>query len=144
MWLLNFLPDWIFYGMFFVGILGMLASFVLQFIPFVTTYRLLIQIVSVILIVIGTYMSGAISNNEKWEAKVKDLQIKLKDAELRASQNNVQIQTKYIDRIKIIKQKDETVQQQIDQSKDEINKKCQVTPEMITILNNAAKIGDDK
>ena len=73
MWILQWLPDWIFYAIFFVGLLGLLATYVMKFIPLVNVYRTPIQAVSVLAIVIGTYMSGAISNEEAWQTKVKEM-----------------------------------------------------------------------
>jgi len=66
MWILQWLPNWIFYGIFFAGLLGLLATYIMKFIPLVYVYRTPIQAVSVLLIAIGTYMSGAISNEEAW------------------------------------------------------------------------------
>ena len=43
MWILNWLPNWIFYGIFFAGLLGLLATYVMKFIPFVYVYRTPIQ-----------------------------------------------------------------------------------------------------
>ncbi len=67
MWILQWLPNWIFYAIFFAGLLGLVATFVMKFIPLVYVYRTPIQAVSVVLIAIGTYMAGAISNEEAFE-----------------------------------------------------------------------------
>jgi len=70
MWILQWLPNWIFYLIFLSGLLGLLATYIMEFIPFVQLYRTPIQAIAIIAIVIGTYMSGAISNEEAWQARV--------------------------------------------------------------------------
>jgi hypothetical protein len=83
MWILKWLPNWIFYAIFFAGLLGLVASFVMKFIPFVYVYKTPIQVGSIILIAIGTYMAGAISNEEAWIARVKEMEVKLAQAEVK-------------------------------------------------------------
>ena len=48
-WLIGLMPEfmsWIIHIATVVGVLGMIASFVLNFVPFVAQWRLIIQIVS--------------------------------------------------------------------------------------------------
>jgi hypothetical protein len=68
MWLLDFLPFWVFHLIVLVGIGGILASKVLTFIPLMNIYKAPIQIAGAVLLIIGLYMEGGISNQEKWEA----------------------------------------------------------------------------
>ena len=84
MWILSWLPNWIFYGIFFAGLLGLLATYVMKFIPFVYVYRTPIQAISILAIAIGTYMSGAISNEEAWQTRVN---VKFKLLQMKAIQN---------------------------------------------------------
>ena len=105
MWILKWLPDWIFYAIFFMGLLGIIASFVMKFIPFVYVYRTPIQVISVILVAIGTYMSGAISNEEAWQARVKELEAKIAAAEAESAKENVKIVEKVVTKQQIIKEK---------------------------------------
>jgi hypothetical protein len=54
-WLLEFLPDWIFHAVLVLGVLAIAASFVLKFIPFVTAYRLPMQAAGLVLTVLGVW-----------------------------------------------------------------------------------------
>ena len=81
MWILNFLPDFIFHLIVLAGILGVIASFVCEFIPFVAKYKLPIQVASTIALVIGIYFEGGIANEAKWQARVKELEAKIAIAE---------------------------------------------------------------
>ena len=81
MWILSWLPNWIFYGIFFAGLLGLLATYVMKFIPFVYVYRTPIQLGSIAAIVIGTFMAGAIFNEEAWQTRVLEMEAKVAAAE---------------------------------------------------------------
>ena len=85
MWLLQWLPDWVFHLILLVGVLGLGASFVLKFIPFVDQYKLPIQVAAVILIVLGVYMEGAISNQAWWELRVAEAEKRVAEAEKKAA-----------------------------------------------------------
>jgi uncharacterized membrane protein len=138
MWILNFLPDWIFYALFFIGIVGLLATFVMKFIPFVYVYKTSIQVVSVIFIAIGTYMSGAISNNEKWEAKVKKLEVKLANVEVAAAKVNTEIVEKVVVKREYYKERGKDVIQYIDREVVKYDERCVIPKEFVEAHNNAA------
>ena len=73
MWVMNVLPDWIFHAILIAGVLGLLSTFVLKFIPFFKIYELPIQICSILVISIGVWFEGALSNQEAWEERVKEM-----------------------------------------------------------------------
>jgi len=102
MWLLNFLPNWIFHIILLAGVLGLIASEVLKFIPFFVTYNLLVRICSILLIVFGVWFEGAISNQEEWEARVAEMQIKVAEAQAKSQETNVQIITKTVKKLELV------------------------------------------
>lgn len=71
MWILQWLPDWIFYALIVVGLVGFFLTYFIKLIPIssVYVYKTPIQIASLVLVVLGVYMSGAISNEEAWKKK---------------------------------------------------------------------------
>ena len=77
MWILNFLPFWFFHLITLLAVIGLLAGFVLGMIPIINKYKLPIQAVSILLLAFGLYMEGAISNEEKWQALVKEMEAKV-------------------------------------------------------------------
>ena len=91
MWILKFLPDFIFHLIFIAGLLGLGASFVLKFVPFVTQYRPVIQVAASIMIAVGLYMEGAISDNTAWMDRVHALEKKVAEAEARSADANTQL-----------------------------------------------------
>lgn len=143
MWILSWLPYWIFYAIFFLGVIGFIASLVMRFIPVVYMYKTPIQVVSIILIAFGTYMSGAISNEEAWQARVKELEVKIAESEAKAAQENTKIVEKIVYKDKIVREKGEEIVKYIDREvvkKEEVVKfieNCPIPNEIINIHNDA-------
>lgn len=144
MWILKFVPDWIFYAVLCLGLLGLIASYLLKFIPFVYMYRTPIQAASVLAIVLGTYMSGAISNEEAWQARVKELETKLAAAEAEGAKETVKIVEKVVTKQQVIKEKGEEVVRYVDREVVKFDTKflpggeCEIPKEFIKALNTAA------
>jgi hypothetical protein len=149
MWILKWLPDWIFYGILVVGIIGLLSTYLVKilakFIPPLYVYKTPIQITSIVMIVIGVFMSGAIYNNDQWEAKVKELQEKVKVAEEQSKQVNTEIVEKVVTKNKIIKEKGEEVVKYIDKEVVKYDTKflpsgeCEIPKEFLGAINKAAE-----
>lgn len=141
MWILKFLPFWLFYVMFFVGLLGFLATYLLKFIPIpaIYIYKNPIQIVSLILVVFGVFMSGAIHNEEAWLARVKELEVKLAQAEAESEKENTKIVEKIVYKNQIIKQRGDDVIKYIDKEVVKYDNQCVIPKEFIEAHNTAAK-----
>jgi hypothetical protein len=145
MWILNWLPNWIFYAIFFAGLLGLLATYVMKFIPFVYVYRTPIQAISILAIVIGTYMSGAISNEEAWQAKVKEMEAKVAVAEVKSAKENIKIVEKVVTKTEYITRRGQDIIQYVDKEVVKYDTKfapsgvCELPNEFIKAINNAAE-----
>ena len=145
MWILQWLPDWIFYGIFFAGLLGLLATYVMKFIPFVYVYRTPIQAISILAIAIGTYMSGAISNEEAWQTRVKEMEAKVAAAEVQSVKENIKIVEKVVIKTQIIKTRGQDIIQYVDREVVKYDTKfapggvCEIPKEFIKALNDAAE-----
>jgi len=145
MWILQWLPDWIFYGIFFAGLLGLLATYVMKFIPFVYVYRTPIQAVSILAIAIGTYMSGAISNEEAWQARVKEMEAKVAAAEAESQKENVKVVEKVVTKTQIVRTRGQDIVKYVDREIVKYDTKfapggvCEIPKEFIKALNDAAE-----
>jgi len=145
MWILQWLPNWIFYGVFFVGLLGLLATYIMKFIPLVYVYRTPIQAVSVLAIAIGTYMSGAISNEEAWQARVKEMEAKVAAAEVQSVKENIKIVEKVVIKTQIVRTRGQDIIQYVDREIVKYDTKfapggvCEIPKEFIKALNDAAE-----
>ena len=145
MWILQWLPDWIFYAIFFVGLLGLLATYVMKFIPLVNVYRTPIQAISILAIAIGTYMSGAISNEEAWQAKVKEMEAKVAAAEVKSAKENIKVVEKLVTKTEYITRRGQDIIQYVDKEVAKYDDRfrpggqCELPREFIKAINNASE-----
>ena len=145
-WMLSFIPDWFWILVLISGIVGTLATWVLKFIPFVSNYRLPIQVVSIIALIVGVYFQGVIANEQKWQNEIAELQKKVAEAEAKSKETNVVVQEKIITKTKIIKEKGKDIINYVDREvvkKEEIIKyieQCPVPKEIIDLHNQATEL----
>ena len=140
MWILNFLPFWFFHLITLLGVVGLVAGFVLGMIPLINKYKLPIQLFSLLLLVFGIYMEGAISNEEKWQALVKEMEAKVALAEEKSKNANSKIEYKFLDKVKLVEKTQVVIQEKLKEVEKVIDAKCEIDPSVISILNEAAKV----
>ena len=147
MWILKWLPFWIFYAILGIGLIGLAVTYLLRFIPLpaIYIYKTPIQLISVALIVLGTFMSGAISNEEAWLAKVKELEVKIQAAEVESEKENVKIETKVVTKTQIVKERGQDIIKYVDKEIIKYDTKflpggeCEIPKEFIQVHNKAAE-----
>jgi hypothetical protein len=147
MWILKWLPFWFFYAILGIGLVGLAVTYLLRFIPLpaIYIYKTPIQLVSIILIVLGTYMSGAISNEEAWLARVKELEAKVEAAQVESVKENVKIETKFVTKTQIVKERGQEIIQYVDREIVKFDTKflpgseCEIPKEFIQMHNKAAE-----
>jgi len=141
MWILKWLPFWIFYALLAIGLLGLAATYLMRFLPIpgLYMYKTPIQLGSVVLIVLGTYMSGAISNEEAWLARVHELEIKVKEAEAKSAEENVKIVEKVVTKTNVIREKGKDIIQYVDKEVVKYDSKCEIPKEAVIAVNKAAE-----
>ena len=137
MWILSYLPTWIFYAITVIGILGLISSYVLGMIPLITQYKLPLQIISVVVIAFGVFIIGGVENELSWQAKVKELEAQVAIATAKSNETNTIIQQKVITKIQIVKQQVEVVKREIEVQKEYINTDCKVNPTAVDLYNKA-------
>ena len=148
MWILEWLPNWIFYAVLLVGVFGLIVSYFvrfLSFIPFVYMYKTPIQLGSLAAIVLGTFMAGAIHDNEAWQAKVREMEAKVAAAEAQSKEENVKIVEKVITKTQVVKTRGQDVIKYVDREIVKYDTKfapggvCEIPKEFIKAHNDAAE-----
>ena len=139
MWIIRFLPDFVFHLITIAGVLGLIAAFVLSFIPFISQYKLPIQIASIIALVIGLYFEGAMSNEAVWQARIKELEAKVAQAEVKSAQANVKLVEKIVTKDKIIHDRQDAIVQYIDREIIKYDDECKIPLAFINAHNKAAE-----
>lgn len=159
MWIFTIMPDWAIHLVFTLGLLGVIAGFVLGFIPFIKQYIVPIKIISLLIFALGVYLEGGLADNKEWEFKVKEAEAKVAKAEAEAAKLNTELQAAIADKGVVIKEKGETIIKYVDRYKnreilktiegpervkiEEVIKyveNCPVPKELLDIHNNAAKM----
>jgi hypothetical protein len=141
MWILQWLPNWIFYSILLIGLLAFGATYLLKLIPIpaLYVYRTPIQIASLMMIVFGVYMAGSIANNESWLAKVREVEAKLAEAEVKASQETVKIVERVVVQNRVVREKGQNIIQYVDREVVKYDNKCEIPTTFIDVVNKAAE-----
>jgi uncharacterized coiled-coil protein SlyX len=136
--LLSFVPEWVFFLCLVLGVLGVLASFILTIIPFVKNFKLLIQVFSIVLLVIGVWFQGAIANDKIWQSKITDLELKLAKAESKSLEINSALTEEIL--------KNETLREEVKNVKEKVivkyvtkyDNKCELSDAFVRVLDSSA------
>lgn len=141
MWMLSFIPDSILHAfvniVFYAGIVGTLLGFVFNF-AFLRQYRLIIQVVGILLLVAGVYFKGGYEVEIQWRERVAKLEEKVKLAEEKSKVVNTVVKTKVVTKFKTIHDTKIITQEVIKEVAAKIDTECKVAPEALIILNSAA------
>ena len=168
MWLLSFLPDtllmYIVNIVLFAGVISFILAFfvlhkILNKIPGLSKYVLMIQIVSAVLLTAGIYFKGGYTTEMMWRDRVKELEAKVAAAETESKQENVVVQEKIVKQKEFIKGRTEYITRYIDKIEtkeiikevqgpervriEEVIKyieSCPVPKELINVHNDAATL----
>jgi len=147
MWIVQWLPDsWVLFFTYLIltiGFVSYIGSKVLVWVPPIYKFKLVIEILGVLLLSSGTYLYGGRVVEQIWQTRVTELEAKLKVAETKSKEINTIIETKVITKIKVIK---ETVYANKEIIKEvvakELDAQCNIT-EMALRLHNAAASNEE-
>ena len=140
LWLLSFVPDWIYYALVLIGIVGIILS---RFVPIF--YRSLAQIIFFTVAVFGVFMSGGTVMNKSYLAEVESMKHKVAEAEAKSVVENVKIVEKVVTKTKVVKEKGQDVIKYVDREVVKYDVKfapggeCEIPKEFIKAHNEAAK-----
>lgn len=141
MWVVNFLPDFIFHILLLVGLLGLVASIVLDSIPFISTNAKAIQLASAVVLAIALYFEGAISDNTAWLDRVHQMEKKVAEAEAKSADANTRLVTEMAKNREKIAANQQAVKQAIQQNIQAINRECKLTDISVEMYNQAVRGG---
>jgi hypothetical protein len=135
MWILQFLPNWIFYALLLAGVAAFLVTKFVKLLP----NAQLIQAASVAAVGISIYMIGAISNNDAWLAKIKDLEVKVAEAEAKSATANSDIVEKIVTKTQIVKQRGQDIVKYVDREVVKFDANCVIPKDFVVVHNQAAE-----
>jgi len=141
MWIVNFIPDFIFHILLLVGLLGLVASIVLDSVPFISTNAKAIQLASAVVLAIALYFEGAISDNTAWVDRVHQMEKKVAEAEAKSADANTKLVTEMAKNREKIAANQQAVKQAIQQNIQAINRQCKLTDVSVEMYNQAVRGG---
>ena len=143
MWMLSFIPtSWLTFAVNFIlvaGAIGLVVGTVLKSIPFINNYSTIIRGLSLIFLVSGTYFTGGLAVEKEWRAKVEDLQKKIAEAEVKSEQVNTVIQTKVVEKIKVVKETRDANIQIVEKVVTKYDNMCTLSNAAIVLHDSASK-----
>ena len=146
--MLSFVPDslliWIVNTILIIGAVGSFLSFfvlhrLLNKIPALAPYYLLIQVVSAVLLVAGIYFKGGYDVEASWRDKIRVAQEKAALAEAQAVELNTKLNSEIKKKQRVVTENTIVYRDHIREVEKIIDKECKVAPEAIDIHNAAAK-----
>jgi hypothetical protein len=143
MFIIQYLPEMFIHIIFTAGVLGVIAGFVLGFIPSIKPYKLAVQVISLLVLTFGVYLEGALADTKEWELKIKELEVKVAQAEAKSAQVNTVIQERVVTKTQVVREKAQEVIKYIDRDvvkKEEVVKyveRCSLPQDVVDAHNKA-------
>ena len=142
MFLLSFIPDaWLLKAttmLVGVGGIGFVIFTILGNIPGVKLSAIILKWVSLVVLCVGCYFTGAYSKDMLWRAEAEKLQADMDRKVAEADKRSKQIVTKYVTQTKVIKEKGNEIKK-LSQHVKESDAKCIVPKSFVLLHDSAAK-----
>jgi hypothetical protein len=139
MWILDFLPDAVIHFLVLAGAAGTVAGFLLGVIPFIAMYRIPIQVISILVLTLGIYLEGGLSNQKEWKIKMAELEAENERIKAEGAKINTEIVTKIVTKKQVIKEKGEEVVRYIDREVVKYDASCPIPSTVIAAHDAAAR-----
>ena len=148
MWIINFLPEWAFHILFFVGLVATIAGFALGMIPVIKKYGLALKLLGGFVLFLAIFLEGGLNDYKEWEFKANQLKAQLADMEKQKTKVDTQIVEKVITKTQIVRQKGQDVIQYVDREVVKYDEKfapgaqCELPNEFFKAYNDS--LGKDQ
>ena len=148
-WMFSLLPDFVFVLIAWAAAVGgvvlYVASKLVRWIPMMGMYRTPAEIAGVVLLTGGAWMLGGQAADQRWQARVDEVQAKLKVAEEQSKEANVELEKKSDTKVKYIRGRTEVIKEYIDREIVKYDTKfapggeCAIPKEFVKAHNDAAE-----
>ena len=144
-WMLSFIPSAIWALLLYGSLAIFAATYFLKFIKPLAIYAHIIRPISLVIAFFCVYWLGGLDVEERWQAKVKEVEAKVALAEEQARTASAKIETKVVTQTKVIREKGQNIIQYVDrvvtQDKEVVKfvENCPIPTAIVNTLNAAAK-----
>jgi endonuclease/exonuclease/phosphatase (EEP) superfamily protein YafD len=139
-WILTFVPTFVFNLALIVGVLGLLVAAVAGRVPFISQYKLPIQLLAFALTIVAVFFQGALAYKNSVAVEVAELKLRLQKAETKSVETNVEIVEKIVTDTQVIREKGKTITEYVDREIVKYNEICKLPAEVINAHNMAATL----
>ena len=137
MLLLSFIPteilQWMIHGIVLLGLFAFISSY------FVPIYGKIICPIAILILTFGVYCEGGYFVEKEWRSKVEDMEKKVAAAEEKSAVINTVVQTKIVEKIKVIKETTKGNIEYVDRVVARYDNKCVLSNAAIVLHNSASQ-----
>ena len=142
MFILHFLPDWLLSGfvntVLISGAVLTVLSFFTSWIPFITQYRIPVQVLGTILLTGGVYFKGGETAELAWRERVAELQQKVEVATEKSKAASQRLNDEVKRNKQTVRENTTAIKQDIARNAQQLDAECRVSDAAIEIHNEAA------
>ena len=121
------------------------AGFFAHRIPLIWQYQLPFKVLGIALLVLGVYFRGGYGVEMAWRERVAEVEARLKTAEEQSTKENTRIETKTVNRTRLIRERGEEIVKYVDREVVKYDTKfmpggiCEIPREFIKAHNDSAE-----
>ena len=140
LWLLNSWISYIVHAALIAGVIGTFFGSIVTRIPVIGNYGAIVKTVALPLLIVAIFAEGHLFASKSWIEEAKKFEDKVKIAEQKAKEANDKLGQTLADKNNSIKQQQIVIQERIKEVQVKINAECKVSPDVVKLLNDAAKV----
>jgi len=140
LWLLSTWITYIVHAALIAGVIGTFFGSIVARIPIINSYGAIVKTIALPLLIIAIFAEGYLFASKSWIEEAKKFEAKVKVAEQQAKDVNVKLGQALTDKNNSIKQQQVVIQEKIKEVQVKVNAECKISPEVVKLLNDAAKV----
>jgi len=140
LWLLNSWISYIVHAVLIAGVIGTFFGSIVARIPVVGNYGAIVKAIAMPLLVVAVFAEGYLFASKSWIEEAKKFEEKVKIVEKQSQEANTKLGQALADKNNSVKQQQIVIQEKIKEVQVKVNAECKVAPEVVKILNDAAKL----
>ena len=140
LWLLNSWISYIVHAALIAGVIGTFFGSIVAKIPVIGNYGAIVKTIALPLLIVAIFAEGYLFASKSWIEESKKFEEKVKVAEQKAKDANDKLGQALTDKNNSDKQQQIVIQEKIKEVEVQVNAECKILPDVVKILNDAAKL----
>ena len=140
LWLLNSWISYIVHAALIAGVIGTFFGSIVARIPVINSYGAIVKTIALPLLIVAIFAEGYLFASKSWIEETKKFEEKVKIAEQKAKHANDKLSQALTDKNNSVKRQQIVIQEKIKEVEVQVNAECKILPDVVKILNDAAKL----